>query len=102
MYDLDDSSSLKSRRLGVAIVVTINLRMAFGEIDIRLEFKEVDDKAYVVDYKNKNYQVEIGAKVLFLDSSYYHPTEVDLLLGDVTKSKEKLGWISECYLKDLV
>jgi GDPmannose 4,6-dehydratase len=36
--------------------------------------------------------LKVGTEVLAIDPRYFRPTEVDLLLGDPTKSKEKLGW----------
>ena len=44
----------------------------------------------------------IGKEVVAVDSKYFRPTEVDLLIGDATKAKEKLGWVPEYELKDLV
>ena len=43
-----------------------------------------------------------GQTILEVDPSYFHPTEVDLLLGDPTKAKEQLGWEPEYDLKALV
>jgi len=40
--------------------------------------------------------------IVQVDPQYYRPTEVDLLLGDPTKAKEKLGWVSETSFDDLV
>ena len=37
-----------------------------------------------------------------VDPNYFRPTEVDLLVGDASKAKEKLGWIPEYSLEDLV
>jgi GDPmannose 4,6-dehydratase len=37
-----------------------------------------------------------------IDPRYFRPTEVDLLLGDPTKAKTKLGWVAECGFDDLV
>jgi GDPmannose 4,6-dehydratase len=45
------------------------------------------------------YQIKIGAVVLRVDPEYYHPTEVDLLIGDPTKSKTQLGWKAEIDLQ---
>jgi len=33
--------------------------------------------------------------VLSIDPTYFIPTEVNLLIGDSTKAKEKLGWVPE-------
>ena len=37
-----------------------------------------------------------------IDPAYFRPTEVDLLIGDPTKAKEKLGWVPEHDLASLV
>jgi GDPmannose 4,6-dehydratase len=72
------------------------VRMSFAEVGIELEFKGegVDEKGFVKSCSNPNYQVPIGKEVLAVDSKYFRPTEVDLLIGDPTKAKTKLGW--EC------
>ena len=88
---------------GVTTTVREFVRMAFEEVGIELEFKGVgiDEKAYVVACTG-DYKVEIGKEVLSVDPSYFRPTEVDLLLGDPSKAKEKLGWVPEYDLKGLV
>ncbi len=80
------------------------VRMAFKEVGIELEFKGfgVDEKAFVVSCNNKDYQIEIGKEILSIDPTYFRPTEVDLLIGDPTKAKEKLGWVPEYNLNGLV
>jgi GDPmannose 4,6-dehydratase len=37
-----------------------------------------------------------------VDPRYFRPTEVELLIGDPTKAKEKLGWTAQCTLPELV
>jgi GDPmannose 4,6-dehydratase len=78
--------------------------MSFAETGIELEFKGsgVDEKAFVKACNNPDYQIEIGKEVLSVDPKYFRPTEVELLIGDPTKAKEKLGWQLEYDLKDLV
>ncbi|MEZ7495045.1 GDP-mannose 4,6-dehydratase [Leeuwenhoekiella aequorea] len=80
------------------------VRMAFGHAGIELEFKGagVEEKGYVKACNNPEYQLEIGKEILAVDPKYFRPTEVDLLIGDATKAKEKLGWVPEYELKDLV
>ncbi|WP_299125705.1 GDP-mannose 4,6-dehydratase [uncultured Tenacibaculum sp.] len=80
------------------------VKMSFNEAGIELEFKGtgVDEKAYVKACNNPKYQVEIGKEVLSVDPKYFRPTEVDLLIGDPTKAKEKLGWELEYDLPALV
>jgi GDPmannose 4,6-dehydratase len=80
------------------------VRMAFAQVGIELDFrgKGVNEKAYVASCDNENYKLDIGKEVLSVDPSYFRPTEVDLLIGDPTKAKEKLGWVPEHDLTSLV
>jgi len=43
-----------------------------------------------------------GDVVIEIDPAYFRPTEVDLLLGDPTKAKQKLGWVPEVRFEELV
>ena len=80
------------------------VRMSFAELEIELEFKGegVDEKAFVKSCKNPAYQIEIGKQVLEIDSKYFRPSEVELLIGDSTKAKTKLGWKCQYDLAYLV
>jgi len=80
------------------------VRLAFKEVGVELEFKGegIDEKAYVVSCIDDNYQLEIGKEILSVDPQYFRPTEVDLLIGDPTKAKEKLGWVPKYDLLSLV
>jgi GDPmannose 4,6-dehydratase len=68
--------------------------MAFSCVGIELIFKGhgIEEKAFIATCKNPKYQLEIGKEILSIDSKYFRPTEVDLLIGDSTKAKTKLGW----------
>ncbi|MDC3246278.1 GDP-mannose 4,6-dehydratase [Flavobacteriaceae bacterium] len=89
---------------GTTTTVRDFVRLSFAEVGIELEFKGegADEKAHVISCKNPEYQIEIGKEVLAVDPKYFRPTEVDLLIGDPTKAKEKLGWIPEYDLNFLV
>jgi GDPmannose 4,6-dehydratase len=78
--------------------------MAFQEAGIEIEFKGKgkDEKGYVKSCRNPDFVVETGREIITIDSHYYRPTEVDLLIGDATKAKEKLGWTPEYSLEELV
>lgn len=80
------------------------VRMSFAEVGIELEFKGqgVEEKGFVVSCSNPDYQLPIGKEVLAVDPHYFRPTEVDLLIGDPTKAKTKLGWECEYELSELV
>lgn len=79
---------------GVTTRVREFVRMAFAEVGIEIEFKGegVDEKGLVKACNNKHYQLPIGKEIVAVDPRYFRPTEVDLLIGDPTKSKTKLGW----------
>lgn len=80
------------------------VKMAFNEVGIELEFtgSGIDEKANVKSCKDPNFQIEIGKEVLNVDPKYFRPTEVDLLIGDASKAKNKLGWVPEYDLAGLV
>ena len=80
------------------------VKMAFAHIGVTLAFKGegMNEIAVVKSCSNENYNVEIGKEVLAIDPKYFRPTEVDLLIGDATKAKEKLGWVPEISLEQLV
>ena len=89
---------------GITTTVRDFVIMAFNVLGIGLEFKGdgINEKAYVSSCSNKNYLIEIGKEVLSIDPNYFRPTEVDLLIGDSTKARKKLGWIPEFNLESLV
>ena len=89
---------------GVTTTVRDFVSLAFSEVGIELEFKGegVDEKAYVTACNNNDFKVKIGKEVLSVDPTYFRPTEVDLLIGDSSKAKNKLGWVPEHDLASLV
>lgn len=66
--------------------------IATGETHSVREFLEEAFSLVGLDYK----------KYVEIDKRYYRPAEVDLLLGDATKAKEKLGWVPKTTFKELV
>ncbi len=89
---------------GVTTAVRDFVKLAFLEVGIELEFRGEgkEEKGFIKACNNDKYQIEIGKEVIAVDSRYFRPTEVDLLLGDPTKSFTKLGWKPEYDLKGLV
>ena len=79
---------------GITTTVRDFVRMAFEEVGIELDFsgEGVNEIARVKACHNPLYQLEIGKEVVSIDPRYFRPTEVELLIGDPTKAKEKLGW----------
>jgi len=89
---------------GVTTPVREFLRLSFAEVGIEIEFKGkgVDEKAFVKSCSNKEFQLPAGKQVMTIDPRYFRPTEVDLLIGDASKAKSKLGWKPKYDLKMLV
>jgi len=80
------------------------VKMAFACVGVKLSFlgKGENEVAIVKSCSKTNYSIEIGKEVLSIDPKYFRPTEVDLLIGDSTKAKDKLGWVPEISLEELV
>jgi GDP-mannose 4,6-dehydratase len=87
---------------GVTTTVRDFIRMAFDILGAELEFKGegVDEKAYVKSCTTEYFKP--GQEVMAIDPAYFRPTEVELLIGDPTKAKEKLGWTPKYDLAMLV
>lgn len=100
---------------GVTTEVREFVRMAFGEIGIIISFKgeAKDEKGYISEINEAKFIEQVGTEflegirtkkdpIVEVDALYFRPTEVDLLIGDATKSRTKLNWIPEYDLKALV
>ena len=89
---------------GISSTVRKMVEISFKQVGIKIKFKGkgVNEKAFVVSCDNQKYQLDIGKEVLSIDPNYYRPTEVDYLIGDPTKAKEKLGWVPEYDLESLI
>ncbi|MEK7198511.1 MAG: GDP-mannose 4,6-dehydratase, partial [Bacteroidota bacterium] len=88
---------------GITTQIRDFVRMAFAEIGVVLAFegKEENEIAKVAACKGK-YPLPVGQVVVKVDPRYYRPTEVDLLIGDATKAKQKLGWTPKYTLAEMV
>lgn len=80
---------------GVQYSVRQFVEFAFREVDIEIDWQGKEANEIGVDRKTGNTLVRI-------DPQYYRPTEVETLLGDPTKAREKLGWTAKTSLEDLV
>lgn len=89
---------------GVTTTVRDFLRLSFAEAGIEIEFrgKGQDEKAFVKSCSHKEFRLPEGKQVMSIDPRYFRPTEVDLLIGDATKARTKLGWAPRYDLKMLV
>ena len=89
---------------GVTTTVREFAKMAFLEAGIELEFEGEgkDEIARVLHCKNPEYFVTPGKIVLAVDPTYFRPTEVELLIGDASKAREKLTWSPKYSMHDIV
>lgn len=71
------------------------IELAFREIDIMIEWKGKNEKETGLDSKT-------GKVIIEIDKNYFRPTEVDLLIGNPSKAREKLGWKPEVTFSELV
>lgn len=88
------------------------VKMAFGHVGVVLDFNGngLDEVGFVSKINadifeqqtSKKCHLSIGQEVVFVDPKYFRPTEVDLLIGDPTKSNTKLGWKPKYDLPALV
>lgn len=97
---------------GVTTTVRDFIRMSFAELGIEVEFsgKGEAEKGVVIDVNKERFaelglnpdSIKFGQTVVLVDPQYYRPTEVELLIGDPTKSNTKLGWKPKYDLPALV
>jgi GDPmannose 4,6-dehydratase len=97
---------------GVTTTVRDFIKMSFAELGVEVEFsgKDEQEKGVIIDVDQQKIEelglnaeaLKFGQTVVKVDSKYFRPTEVDLLIGDATKAREKLGWVPKYDLKALV
>ena len=78
--------------------------MAFDYLGIKIKFngEGVNEVGIVDQCSNPDYKIQIGKEIIKVDSRYFRPTEVDLLIGDASKAQNKLGWKATTSLNELV
>jgi GDPmannose 4,6-dehydratase len=89
---------------GVTTYIRDFVIMAFNEVGIELSFEGENENeiARVKACHHPNFELPIGKVLVRVDPEYYRPTEVDLLIGDPTKSKTQLGWEPKYDLQAMV
>jgi len=97
---------------GVTTTVREFIKMAFAELGIEIEFsgRDENERGVIIDIDEQMVTelglnadaLRFGQTVVKVDPKYFRPTEVDLLIGDATKAKEKLGWVPKYDLQALV
>jgi GDPmannose 4,6-dehydratase len=90
---------------GVQYSVRDFIRMSAAELGITLRFEGtgVHEKA-VVEFivGDKAPALKLGDVIVEIDPRYFRPAEVETLLGDPTRAKDKLGWVPETTLQEMV
>ncbi len=98
----------------------VRLASKYLGLNIKFEGEEIEEKGIIesideerlnevlkeVGIENKEHIIAyakslIGKDIINVDPKYFRPTEVDLLLGDATKAKEKLGWEAQITLEEM-
>lgn len=100
---------------GVTTTIRDFIKMSFLEVGVDVEFRGEDEKeeGYIVGVDENKFSKIVGAEylegfikrigqfVVGVDPAYFRPTEVDILIGDNTKARTKLGWEPTYDLKAL-
>ncbi len=89
---------------GVQYTVRQFIEWSAAELGITLNFEGegVDEKAIVANILgDKAPALKVGDVVMQIDPRYFRPTEVETLLGDPTKAKQKLGWVPEITVQEM-
>lgn len=89
---------------GVSTSVRDFTRMAFAQVGVELEFKGSGENeiGVVSAISDQTEHLKVGQEVVKIDPNYFRPAEVDTLIGDASKAKEKLGWCPKYKLGELV
>ncbi len=90
---------------GVQVTVREFIRRAADELGITLRFEGegVDEQAVVASISGDQAPaLQVGDVIVKVDPRYFRPAEVETLLGDPSKAKEKLGWVPEITLDELI
>ncbi len=91
---------------GITTTIRDFIKMSFKEVGVTVDFKGEDEleQGFIADVDDVTFSAKIGleylagfkkrigSSVVGVDPAYFRPTEVDILIGDNTKAKQKLGW----------
>jgi GDPmannose 4,6-dehydratase len=89
---------------GVQYSVRQFVELAAAELGVTLAFEGEGERevGIVREVRGNDAKVRVGQTIVRVDPRYYRPTEVETLLGDPTKAREKLGWAPTTTLPELV
>jgi len=80
---------------GKKISVRKFIELAFAETGTKIVWKGKHENEKGIDSAT-------GKTIIEIDKKYFRPTEVDLLIGDASKAKKKLGWVAKTSVQQLV
>ena len=100
---------------GVTTTIRDFIKMTFSEVGVEVEFrgKDEQEEGFIVNINEEtfaktvgeehldNLKKRLGESIVGVDPAYFRPTEVDILIGDNTKARTKLGWEPTYDLKAL-
>jgi GDPmannose 4,6-dehydratase len=89
---------------GVQYSVRQFIQWSAQELGVTLSFegRGVDEIGVVADISgDKAPALKVGDTIVRIDPRYFRPTEVETLLGDPSKAKEKLGWVPEITVQEM-
>ena len=89
---------------GVQYSVRNFITWVANDLGIEIEFsgKGIDEIATVIKVNNEiSPSINVGDIIMRIDPRYFRPAEVETLLGDPSKAKEKLGWIPEITVQEM-
>jgi GDPmannose 4,6-dehydratase len=89
---------------GVQYSVRQFVQFAAAQLGLTLAFEGVGEAeiAKIVSIDGDRTQCKVGDVIVRVDPRYFRPTEVETLLGDATRAREKLGWSPRTGLQELV
>ncbi|MDA7880840.1 GDP-mannose 4,6-dehydratase [Akkermansiaceae bacterium] len=96
----DDFVIATGKQISVREFVTLSAREA--GIELAFTGEGVDEIATVTSVDQEvSPSVNVGDVIVRVDPRYFRPAEVETLLGDPTKAKEKLGWVPEITVEEM-
>ena len=101
---------------GITTSIRDFVKMTFSKLGITIEFKGegVEEQGFIANIDTTIFSKTVGEKfleklqkrlnesIIEVDAQYFRPTEVDLLIGDASKAKQKLGWSPKYTLDELI
>tara|TARA_B100000282_G_scaffold81144_1_gene56404 strand:+ start:1811 stop:2869 length:1059 start_codon:yes stop_codon:yes gene_type:complete len=79
----------------------IKLASSYMGFDIKFKGEGLDEIGYVTNIRATNSKLDDGQEIIRVDPAYFRPLEVNELLGDSSKARDKLNWIPKISLEEM-